>query len=670
MVALMVTGLSYGQSSDLYFSMYGEGSSNNKFFEIYNGTGSDVDLVDYSLELYANGATTPTNTLTFTTPTVITDGDVYVVYNSSSVAAISDNGDIAATVTFFNGDDAIALLKNGTAIDIIGIIGEDPGSAWTVAGISGATANHTMTRKSTICDPTTDWVASAGTDAASSQWVVTDVDTEWENIGSFTGCVAGPILSIFSPTEGQVLPDTASTTMDVTFTVSNFTVATAGNGDGHLHYSVDGGANVMKFDTDPITLTGLALGDHTIYMELVDDNHDPLDPAVNQTVNFSIAILCDLGLTSNWSDCDTFTGGTDTYTANFNFIGGNTGTTYSITVNTGTVSGDDPSSVAEGTITVTGASEGTDTTISVTGGACDLSKTELSPACDPGLTLPIYEDFAYADGSLIDAPDWNSFSGTSGDLLVASGQAVVQHGTPSEDAGLAFTPISGDVYYAFDFSVTDPGGVITGGDYEYFAMFKDDGYTYKGRIDIVEATSGGDYTVGIATSNSTADAIWATDLSFDTTYRATARYNQDTNIAELWIDAASSSDTSILGADEDDPGTSISQFGLRQSDSSLNEAILVDNLALSQTFDETLSISSNQIEGFGLYPNPITNGVLNITTQDNLERNIQIFDVLGKQVFAKTTSTNTINVANLNAGIYIIKVEEANRIATRKLVIE
>jgi len=83
-----------------------------------------------------------------------------------------------------------------------------------------------------------------------------------------------------------------------------------------------------------------------------------------------------------------------------------------------------------------------------------------------------------------------------------------------------------------------------------------------------------------------------------------------------------------------------------------------------------LAISQQTIEGFSLYPNPVTNGVLTITTQDNLEKSIQIFDVLGKQVFTKTTSTSTINVSNLNAGIYIIKVEEAGRLATRKLVIE
>ena len=35
--------------SGIFFSEYGEGSSNNKYLEIYNGTGSDVDLTTFCL---------------------------------------------------------------------------------------------------------------------------------------------------------------------------------------------------------------------------------------------------------------------------------------------------------------------------------------------------------------------------------------------------------------------------------------------------------------------------------------------------------------------------------------------------------------------------------------------------------------------------------------------
>ena len=84
----------------------------------------------------------------------------------------------------------------------------------------------------------------------------------------------------------------------------------------------------------------------------------------------------------------------------------------------------------------------------------------------------------------------------------------------------------------------------------------------------------------------------------------TVKYDQNQNIAQLWVNASSEADASILGDDEVDPGTSITQFGLRQSDSSQNEGILIDNLSISQTFNETLSndqiLSSNQTIGLFL----------------------------------------------------------------------
>src|SRR5687767_13467382 len=49
--------------TDLFISEYVEGSSNNKAIELFNGTGSAIDLTagGYQLQLHFNGSTTPTN---------------------------------------------------------------------------------------------------------------------------------------------------------------------------------------------------------------------------------------------------------------------------------------------------------------------------------------------------------------------------------------------------------------------------------------------------------------------------------------------------------------------------------------------------------------------------------------------------------------------------------
>jgi hypothetical protein len=73
-----------------------------------------------------------------------------------------------------------------------------------------------------------------------------------------------------------------------TFDIANFTVGEAGSGaDGHIHYSLNGGSTVMVYSSDALTLSDLPNGDHTIVFSLVDESHQPLDPAVEATVEFS-----------------------------------------------------------------------------------------------------------------------------------------------------------------------------------------------------------------------------------------------------------------------------------------------------------------------------------------------------------------------------------------------
>ena len=48
--------------------------------------------------------------------------------------------------------------------------------AWDVAGVSGATGEHTLIRKSTVTTGNTDWAVSAGTSSNDSEWIVEDQD--------------------------------------------------------------------------------------------------------------------------------------------------------------------------------------------------------------------------------------------------------------------------------------------------------------------------------------------------------------------------------------------------------------------------------------------------------------------------------------------------------------
>lgn len=682
-ILLFISNLSFSQVTELYFSKYGEGSSNNKFLEIYNGTDNDIDLSNYAYPSVANAPSTPGEYEfwnSFDEGAVVAAGDVYVIAHPSADAAILAQADETHSY-LSNGDDGYALVS-GTedsyvVIDWLGDWNGDPGSGWTVAGIENATQNATLTRKSTVCGPNNDWVTSAGTNAEDSEWIVGAIDSGWDTIGSYDGCVSGPVLTITSPSDNQEF-ESGTTSVTVSISVDNFSIGPTDSGaDGHIHWSVNGQAQAMKYDLEDESIDVVDGESYSIYVELVGPDHQPISPAINQTVAFSVVYPCDLYVDTISSTCDSNTSeDTDTYTTTFDYTGGGT-TNYTIdTGGVGTVSGDDPSTVAEGTIVVSGVAENTDFVVTFTGdssnSSCDFTRSISSPNCNPSLGLPYNDSFDYPDGSLISSSNWNNFSGTEGDLLVTEGKVLVQHGTPSEDAGVSFGAVEGVLYYAFDFSVNNPGEPISGGDYEYFAMFKDDGFSYRARIDIVTANNeGSDFTLGISSTGSTADTIWPDDLSFDTTYRVTVKYDQDQNIAQLWVNASSETDASILGDDESDPGTSITQFGLRQSDSSQNEGILIDNLSISQTFSETLStdqiLSSNQT--IGLYPNPTNKGFVNITTNVSGQITVDVYDILGKVIISSKIDNNRLDVSNLKAGMYVIKIKQNDIITTKKLII-
>jgi hypothetical protein len=75
------------------------------------------------------------------------------------------------------------------------------------------------------------------------------------------------------------------------------------------------------------------------------------------------------------------------------------------------------------------------------------------------------------------------------------------------------------------------------------------------------------------------------------------------------------------------------------------------------------------IEGLSIYPNPVTSGKVYISTTRNKEKEIQIYNVLGKPVQRTKIRGKELDVSTLSAGIYILKIKEQEASATRKLVV-
>lgn len=80
--------------------------------------------------------------------------------------------------------------------------------------------------------------------------------------------------------------------------------------------------------------------------------------------------------------------------------------------------------------------------------------------------------------------------------------------------------------------------------------------------------------------------------------------------------------------------------------------------------------ASGDIEGFKMYPNPVTNGKVYIETAKKAPKRILIFDVFGTRVKETTILRNELNVSDLDAGVYVLRVIEKNKVATRKLIVK
>ncbi len=203
--------------ADVFISEYIEGSSNNKAIEIYNGTGSTINLATggYQLEYYFNGATTIGLTISLTGSVV--SGDVYVVAQSSASATILAQADQTNSSGWFNGDDAVVLRKGGsggTIVDVIGQVGFDPGTEWGTGVTS--TADNTIRRKSTICQGDTN--PSDAFDP-SIEWDGFATDT-FSGLGSHTAsCGGGTTLSINDVTMAE--GDSGTTTFSFTVSLSS-----------------------------------------------------------------------------------------------------------------------------------------------------------------------------------------------------------------------------------------------------------------------------------------------------------------------------------------------------------------------------------------------------------------------------------------------------------------
>ena len=399
--------------------------------------------------------------------------------------------------------------------------------------------------------------------------------------------------------------------------------------------------------------------------------------------------VCDLTLGAISATCDNFTPGTDTYTVTLGFSGGGT-STYTVMADSGVVdlSMGDPTSDAMGTITVTGVNEGTDVTITVQDGAlCDLSSMATSPVCEPSNALPIYEAFDYTSGGdLGSEANWNYFSGSGNPIDITTGNLSYTGLADSsgnsinivgggEDAEIEFTEVNtGDVYASFIMQVNDQSAITDLTDGGYFALFGgfDARFWVHPDTDPVGSTFNFAYTNG-----SSASTFTTTSYNVGEPIFVVMSYNVETGVLNAWINPASGdlggSAPAVTLTDTDASPGNISRFAFRQDSNGETPDMTVDELRIGTTWADvtptTLSNNEFDLDKVSIYPNPTDSGFVTINSTTNGTLDVQVFDLLGKQVKNETLTNNTLDVSNLNTGMYIVKITQNNASITKKLVI-
>jgi hypothetical protein len=209
LILILLIPFSLFSQSTLIFSEYGEGSSFNKWVEIYNPTFMSISLDEYRYNFCWNGCDSLEweYSIPFDSGVVLMPNETYLLVHNNSDSILL-NAANQTTNILSNGDDVIGLLNTSfnTIIDIIGFLDSaDNISAWEVDGIIDATKDHTMIRKPDVCGGNIgDWSLSDGSNG-SSQWIVGVID-DFNDLNTHTSdCINSTSIEVLEPLKSKLV---------------------------------------------------------------------------------------------------------------------------------------------------------------------------------------------------------------------------------------------------------------------------------------------------------------------------------------------------------------------------------------------------------------------------------------------------------------------------------
>ncbi|OSY89371.1 hypothetical protein WH52_01670 [Tenacibaculum holothuriorum] len=588
---------SNGTATELLISEYVEGSSYNKAIEIANFTGSTVDLSGYSIKKATNGGGSWSNTLTLSGQ--LQNGKVYVIAHSSASTTVKNKAQLTnSSVMNFNGNDAIALFKGNTLIDLVGNQNSSANFGQDV----------TLQRKSSIKSPNVAYTTA--------EWNTLAKDT-FSGLGDHTIDGGTPIDTQAPTAPGSlIVSNVTETTADLAWTASTDNTAVTG-------YDVyQGSTKIATVTATNYNVTGLtAATNYTFSVKAKDaagnesaasntvgvttktpaDTQAPTAPS-SLTVSNVTQTTTDLAWTASTDNTavtgyDVYQGSTKiaTVTAtSYNVTGLTAATNYTFSVKAKDAAGNE--STASNTVGVT--------TKSVTLNYCTSKGNNVNYEYIDNVAIGGISNSTTANGG------YGDFTSQVGNLSVGNNTIIVSAGFASS----SYT--------------------------EYWRVWID--FNQNGTFESSEQVVSG--------SSSSAG-----NLSYTFAVPSTAKMgNTRMRVSMKWNGAPTACETFSYGEVED-------------------YTVNISNTAARTSFD----ITSFDVEGelgneapvfsADVYPNPTTN-FINIKMADDRYAEYKLVNMIGQVVEQGEVTRASINVSNLQSGMYILEVNDGTRSFTKKVL--
>ena len=90
---------------------------------------------------------------------------------------------------------------------------------------------------------------------------------------------------------------------------------------------------------------------------------------------------------------------------------------------------------------------------------------------------------------------------------------------------------------------------------------------------------------------------------------------------------------------------------------------------VQEIYAQSLSINENLFD-ISIYPNPVSDGFLNIVSNSNNPLNISIYDLNGREVISQKIVFDSIDVSDLSQGIYSLILSEGKKFTVKKIVVK